>query len=745
MRFHHSILVAVAACAAVLVALAGPTSRARADLEVTVPPGSPLDWSKELPDRIPRTRAVTVEKGKADPKPEEKKGGTGVREKENISTEAVEAKPELGSATYLPKLFSGVLTDDLPFHVPWVKRQGELVMRQYPPTVTDDLYWMAQAAYLRRLLHPTLVPESETYWYLLLLGDSAREVSVGAKAERFLAGLAQAVEAAIEKAPAGPPDVPPAENGDTAELKMLVRLAVDDLMAGDPHLLDPTYAARLLSLGDMGIPALLRCAGSPHVILRRNAISLLGNYAHPDAVTAVRKAFRDDADACVRMRALASLMAKKDADVVPDLVKMLEGSDLRLRPLAAHALGKIGAKEAVPALVAAIDGAGEDWDLLVAAAPALARAAAVNAAAKEAVPVLKKLEASLRGPKARFVEPPSSFPQQPDVPDAAEVKNRMLLELATAALARLSDKEGQTKLVQLVLGKFEDPKNPVGHANASGPERQYVCDALKWMCPSSQHLVVEAWSVMGPEGAARLKQSLEHTRTNETLRMLALKQEPIAKNKQLLAEMALNSDSASVRGLAVRALFNVDDKAGVKLAESILATYIAGKPMHKTSPKGDVSVVTALEVLYKAKKLKSANLKQAVNRAISEWEYQRPEVSAEGMKPFKFSPPILETITWMLGATQDKDAVAVLKKLCADRKLPARVEATIAIGKIPGDPSLQALGDLLEDDDGWVRYNAFLGLRMLTGEDVFADWVYGSKSDREDAVRQYRDVIKKKK
>jgi HEAT repeat protein len=416
-----------------------------------------------------------------------------------------------------------------------------------------------------------------------------------------------------------------------------------------------------------------------------------------------------------------------------------------MRPLAANGLGRIAPKEALAPLSAAIESAGDDWELLVAATPALARVAAANDGAKEAIPVLKKLEVSLRGPTPRFVEPPSSFPQPPDVPDPVEVKNRMLLELATAALAHLQDKEYLQRMLLLVGGKYEDAKNPVGHARASGPERQYQCDGLKWVCPTSQQVVVEAWGVMGPEGVSRLRQAIEHVRTQPTLRMYALKQDLISKSKQILADLAVGCDDANVRGLAVRELYNVDEKAGVKLAEGIMGMFISGKPMHKSSPKGDVSVVTALEVLHKAKKLKAGVLVQAIERALREWEYQRPEVSPEGMKPFKFSPPILETICWMLGATQDKDAIAPLKRILSNKAVGARGEATIALGRINDAAALKALVELLADEDGWVRYNAYLGLKTLTGEDYFADWVYGSAQEREAALEQYRVYVKKTK
>jgi HEAT repeat protein len=168
--------------------------------------------------------------------------------------------------------------------------------------------------------------------------------------------------------------------------------------------------------------------------------------------------------------------------------------------------------------------------------------------------------------------------------------------------------------------------------------------------------------------------------------------------------------------------------------------------MSDKNPKGDLSVLAALEILYRGKKLKPANLKKPLARAMDEWVYQKPEITPEGVKPFHFSPPILETICWMLGDLKDKEGAPLLKLVLANANLPARSEAALALGRLPKELALGPLVDVLEkDDDGWVRYSAFLGLRMLTGEDHFADWLYGNKADRADAVAKYRALAKGKK
>src|SRR5205085_6031302 len=129
----------------------------------------------------------------------------------------------------------------------------------------------------------------------------------------------------------------------------------------------------------------------------------------------------------------------------------------------------------------------------------------------------------------------------------------------------------------------------------SGPEHTEQAATLKFVCPSVLPVLVEAWGVLGPDGAARLKQVIDYPRSNENLRLECLKQDVIAKDKRYLLDAATRNDSAAVRSLALRLLYNADDKAGVKIADSVLGTYQSGKEMAKNQPKGDVTVITALE------------------------------------------------------------------------------------------------------------------------------------------------------
>jgi HEAT repeat protein len=713
-----------------LGALAFSARLVEADLETTLPPGTANDWSREFPERIPRLRGIPE-------KPRPKDAPKIVTQERKLPGSETRVQPELASTSFQPMIFSGVLTVDLPRHCDWVKREGELAPRRYPPPVTDDLYWMAQTSFLRRMLHPSLVPESEIYWHLVALGEPAREVAKAAKSEPFLSELAKSVDAAIPDLPPDAPEVP--AGGDSPEEKMLVRLARDDLATGDPYSLDPSYAEHVLALGEPAFPALAAAAVSSHALLRRNATALLGEYPEPEATDLLEKLWKDDPDAVVRTRALFHLARKKDAAIVPDLAAKLASNDARLRPLVAYALGRIGTKEAVGPLVQALDRNADDWETIVAATIALARAGPQDPSA--VVPALRKLVESLTGPAARFVEPYAAHPR-PDNADADAVRNRMLLELATIALARLGDRDGLARMNGLVSGKWES--GPIGHAPSAGPERKNQCDCLKTVCPTSHLLLVETWGSRGAEGLPFLEQVIASETVNERLRVAALRTEVVAKDKRLLQAVFTASTSATLRAIALKELAQLDEKLGVRAAESVIGLYVSGKPVSPPNPRGDVTVVAALEVLEGAKKLKLETIKSAAIRALGEFVLEKPDVSADGMKPFRFSPPILETCAWMAGALGDKSAFSLLKLLATSTTVAAaHGEAVRALAHVPGEPTNELLVALLESEDGWVRYNAYLSLRALTSEDHFADWIYGSKEVRRDAVDRYRQLLKK--
>jgi putative membrane-bound dehydrogenase-like protein len=124
---------------------------------------------------------------------------------------------------------------------------------------------------------------------------------------------------------------------------------------------DPRPAVRrrtIESLGQKGadaLPALndvLGKAGSPEAF--RNAIWALTRIDHANARLMVRRAMALDEREIVRQVAIHSASIWRDSDAVPTLIELLKNPSLHNRRAAAEALGRIGDKTAVPALLTAV-------------------------------------------------------------------------------------------------------------------------------------------------------------------------------------------------------------------------------------------------------------------------------------------------------------------------------------------------------------------------------------------------------
>jgi len=119
--------------------------------------------------------------------------------------------------------------------------------------------------------------------------------------------------------------------------------------------------AELAKRGEKAVPAarqLLRPrssnagAGATELEARRNAVWALTRIDSPAAREGVRDALHDQ-DVTVRQAAIHSISLWHDADAVKPLLAILRSSTAQLQRVAAEALGRIGDKSAVPALLAA--------------------------------------------------------------------------------------------------------------------------------------------------------------------------------------------------------------------------------------------------------------------------------------------------------------------------------------------------------------------------------------------------------
>jgi len=86
---------------------------------------------------------------------------------------------------------------------------------------------------------------------------------------------------------------------------------------------------------------------------RRNTVWTLARIDHPLARAQVRGSFLKDPDDTVRQAAIHTISLWRDREAVPELIKVLQAPSMQNRRAAAEALGRIGDKKAVPALLEA--------------------------------------------------------------------------------------------------------------------------------------------------------------------------------------------------------------------------------------------------------------------------------------------------------------------------------------------------------------------------------------------------------
>jgi len=136
---------------------------------------------------------------------------------------------------------------------------------------------------------------------------------------------------------------------------------VADLLADPRPAVRRRAVATLGKLGAAAVPALLDVARrSRSVEARRGAVWASARIDADEARDVARTAL-SDGDETVRQAALNAISLTRDADAAPQLVATLQGPSPRNRRVAAEALGRVGDKAAVSALLQALaDPAAED-------------------------------------------------------------------------------------------------------------------------------------------------------------------------------------------------------------------------------------------------------------------------------------------------------------------------------------------------------------------------------------------------
>ncbi|MHC4605510.1 MAG: HEAT repeat domain-containing protein [Planctomycetota bacterium] len=695
------------------------------DLDVGVPPGTPLDWFSQHREPVPTGGRGAVPTGmtkeerqqKAEAEKNEAKKGMTVTEKPKIPFHFTHEIPNLYE-------YFGVTTKDIMAHVSLpgrrkpdkkkVKQKGKDVPTGeggaeeeyeleflYPPELPLEMAWMAVMVNLRVQCHPEVVSNLESCAYLLRLG---------------IPGTFKMKGVVVPDFPPGPPQIPTAKDKFD---QMVCRLAAVELVSGYPYTLDPNYARRILGLGGEAYDAIVICTKSKHSFLQQNAVAILANFRVPGATQELRKQFRTCKNAVSRIRAMTALIQRRDLGIVPDLIKMAvnERSDAQvMRAYAIWGLGMIGDKRGAKPLSDMLGGRVlPSPDIQWAILPALGRIADRS---KSTIRTLKTYETKVWNDIGQDDHVTST--QQDGSSGTIKVEDpgsrfKILRQMAMMALAA----NGEKKYVDEFIRRMGSP----GHTDF----HQAV-----WF------ILVDMLGKVDPEGTDQLKRLVDGARL-EQMQALALRW--LVNEKKVDAEYIrgqCSGGSAMVRGLALQLLAELDEKMAAEECKEIVDRYSGGRvdageayvvaTAANVGGKLDVdwgkSIVSAAEGAYESK----AYAKRVSN--------ENPDIAQFQVSTY---PPLMESLMAEVGRPRLKEAVPFLIRVLDGDSTPGRAEAAFSLGNIGGKEAVERLLNALDDRAGWVRFAAYRALRSISGEDYFCDWIFSSKSRRRKYVEKYRD------
>lgn len=772
----------VAVYSLVLLAVLSPavfSNMAFFDLDIEVPPGSPLDWDKELNQPIPTGRGqVTI--GTGTPVSPTGEAPSKTPPPVNLETGSKQGKTWL-EATPPPKPspvgleygvtnlynFLRITTVDIMNHIsPKIpsnppitenipkdigtgggkypkasdidtgpgrekgaeakqppaggKEMAHGISMRYPPVYPTELCWIAIANCLRSSLHPELMNNMEASAYLVEIGEPSlvgaqMGTDISANVQRL---VAPDLELKLPALPKG--------KGDAMD-EMLIRLAVSEIISGFPYAFDPTYARRVLSLGDGAYPAVKACLSTPHAFLGRNAVAIIANLdAHGEAVKDLRDIFKKSRDAVARLRALSGLVRKRDRESVPLLMAELKNSDGVIRSAVMFALGMIGRKDAkiAEAIIKDLKDHPEP-DEAWTGVSALARN---GDGSKKTLEFIKALKNSIKDKIPQGAANPIPLPQQqggqrggfvPPISDMPGTKYKIIDDAALLALAANGDATAKTEVI------------------AKAGQGQLGFMKATW------YLVGDVLPFLGDEGVQAAKTFIERSDMPTNCKVNAVRRLAEAIPDEVYFKGLVSAGSVpEIRAAALMKLFEIKPEA----VKDVAHPFVAGS-------SADASAAflsgTAIQLLGRIKANKGEDLMKTAQDAYAAKAWGKrlsdnnPDITKAKIEVF---PPLLEIALVELGKTGHRDAVGFLTTVARDKVCPARAEAILALGSIASSvvpldqTAMETILAAMEDpDDGWVRFTAFRVMREISKQDFPVDWIFGKDLAIAFHAKRYRE------
>ncbi len=170
------------------------------DLDVGVPPGSPIIWGRHFPALVPRQDPLI-------PLPATR---ARLKEAAQRSPQTVVQQRRTGARVRMSSSFSvlRILTWDIGGHLQWVARPlpdgppvtGTSKKEPQLPSPDQVLYWACISPLLRLMLHPRQVSTTEVIAHLVEIGEPVEAVLDNAKTEPSLREICEKVRARITPA-----------------------------------------------------------------------------------------------------------------------------------------------------------------------------------------------------------------------------------------------------------------------------------------------------------------------------------------------------------------------------------------------------------------------------------------------------------------------------------------------------------------------------------------------------------------
>ena len=563
---------------------AGPPPAA-VDLEVAIPPGSPLDLGHSFPAVTPPRQALFARSPRLDRRAPDR---TTSRKKR------VDLDVRITSAFGLVR----ILTWDIGGHVSWMNPRrlatdrpssGRSGLRPEPPRYGDALWWVSMAPLLRLMLHPHAVSRAETIAHLVELGDPVLPVlsiaSQEASLRRPCATVRELVGARARQAFVLEGEAAPVEA--SARQLMLQRFVREECLRAEPYDPEGAFGERLFLFSEQLEPILWQATADRSRELRRNAVAALARYRTTSAMRALVEVAGSERDAVAVVRACAGLgRFDTPLEYSPLVDRLALEREPALRVSLIGALGRARAKEAVPVLLRLGRNAfqGKDADLLLAVLAALARIAPRSD--EKALVFLAEVHDSLRLRHRIFPPPGVRSTHEPDNPDGPLMRSRMLEQLALLARSACEpgDEEHAARLLEVDV--------PFAYSN------------LLWL---------EALGRLGPAGVERLR-AFVSSDEDAIVRGHALTHLPLAERVPLAAELVAAGGDASLRVSALQVLVADAYVDLTKLCKALLAEA-AALPSGEGDPAARYLYQQAVRTLSEAGRLATSDLVPLLHHA----------------------------------------------------------------------------------------------------------------------------------